>query len=135
MTVKELIRELQNVPEDAIIFADYHLHKIVKKIEYNDPQNIIYFCSNKIYESEDYEDNIPDDVDESNYNPYMDCDAPQENKNDNKRTRFILDSDGDTYHIMLTKEQTDFMDWCFKNCIDFSCAGAEEIKDVNWEMP
>lgn len=61
--------------------------------------------------------------------------APQENKNDNKRTRFILDSDGDTYHIMLTKEQTDFMDWCFKNCIDFSCAGAEEIKDVNWEMP
>ena len=30
--------------------------------------------------------------------------APQENKNDNKRTRFILDSDGDTYHIMLTKE-------------------------------
>ena len=110
MTVKELIRELQNVPEDAIIFADYHLHKIVKKIEYNDPQNIIYFCSNKIYESEDYEDN-------------------------NKRTRFILDSDGDTYHIMLTKEQTDFMDWCFKNCINFSCAGAEEIKDVNWEMP
>ena len=61
--------------------------------------------------------------------------ASQESKNDNKRTRFILDSDGDTYHIMLTKEQTDFMDWCFKNCIDFSCAGAEEIKDVNWEMP
>jgi hypothetical protein len=65
----------------------------------------------------------------------MDPIAPQENKNDNKRTRFILDSDGDTYHIMLTKEQTDFMDWCFKNCIDFNCAGAEEIKDVNWEMP
>ena len=61
--------------------------------------------------------------------------APQENKNDNKRTRFILDSCGDTYHVMLTKEQIDFMDWCFKNNIDFSCVGAEEIKDVNWEMP
>ena len=59
----------------------------------------------------------------------------QENKNDNNRTRFILDNDGDTYHVMLTKEQVDFMDWCFKKNIDFSCAGAEKIKDVNWEMP
>lgn len=61
--------------------------------------------------------------------------AFQESKDNNKRTRFILDSDGDTYHVMLTKEQADFMDWCFKNCIDFSRANAEEIKDVNWEMP
>lgn len=61
--------------------------------------------------------------------------AFQENKNDNKRTRFILYENGNTYHVMLTKEQIDFMDWCFKNEIDFSCAEAEETKDVSWEMP
>lgn len=59
----------------------------------------------------------------------------QETKSSNKRARFILDNDGDTYHVILTKEQIDFMDWCFKKSIDFSCAGAEEIKDVNWEIP
>ena len=77
MTVKELIRELQNVPEDATVLADHHLHglyEVVEGIEYNDYQNIIYFWGNEIYDPEDYEDNIPDDVDETNYNPYMGCD-------------------------------------------------------------
>ena len=58
---------------------------------------------------------------------------PQEEKSD--RTRFIIDNDGDTHHVMLTKEQIDFMDWCFNKNIDFSCAGAEKIKDVDWETP
>lgn len=74
MTVKELIRELQNVPEDAIVLADHHLHglyEVVEGIEYNDPQNVIYFWGNEIY---DPEDNIPDDVDETNYDPYCGCD-------------------------------------------------------------
>ena len=77
MTVKELIRELQNVPEDAIILADHHLHglyEVVKGIEYNDSQNIVYFWGNEIYDPEDYEDDIPDDVDETNYDPYCGCD-------------------------------------------------------------
>ena len=76
MTVKELIRELQNVSEDAIVLADHHLHglqEIVEGIEYNDPQNVIYFWGNEIYDPEDYEEDIPDDIDESNYNPYMGC--------------------------------------------------------------
>ena len=67
MTVKELIRELQNVPEDAIVLADHHLHglyEVVEGIEYNDPQNVIYFWGNEIY---DPEDNISDDeVEETN---------------------------------------------------------------------
>lgn len=77
MTVKELIRELQNVPEDAIVLADHHLHglyEVVERVEYNDPQNVIYFWGNEIYDSEDYEENIPDDIDETNYDPYCGCD-------------------------------------------------------------
>lgn len=84
MTVKELIRELQNVPEDAIVLGDYNLGlcKIAKKIEYNDPQNVIYFCCDEIYDPEDYEDNIPDDVDETNYDPYCGCDMFESNSID-----------------------------------------------------
>lgn len=77
MTVKELIRELQDVPEDAIVLAGHHLHglyEIVEGIEYNGPQNVIYFWGNEIYDPEDYEDDIPDDVDETNYEPYCGCD-------------------------------------------------------------
>ena len=59
----------------------------------------------------------------------------KESTNDNKRTHFILDNNGYTYRVMLTKEQIDFMDWCFKKHIDFSCAGAEEIEYDDWEMP
>lgn len=78
MTVKELIRELQNVPEDAIVLADHHLHglyEVVEGIEYNDPQNVIYFWGNEIYDPEDYKEDIPDDVDETNYDPYCGCDV------------------------------------------------------------
>ena len=77
MTVKELIRELQDVPKDAIVLADHHLHglyEVVQGIEYNDHLNAIYFYGNEIYDSEDYEENVPADVDETNYNPYMGCD-------------------------------------------------------------
>ena len=77
MTVKELIRELQNVPEDAIVLADHHLHglyEVVEGIEYNDPKNVVYFWGNEIYDPESYEENIPDDVDETNYDPYAGCD-------------------------------------------------------------
>ena len=59
----------------------------------------------------------------------------QEGKSDNKRTRFVLNSNGDTFHIMLTKEQIDFLDWCFENNIDFGDAIADKIQEVHWEMP
>ena len=78
MTVKELIRELQNVPENAIVLADHHLHglyEVVEGIEYNDPQNVIYFWGNEIYDPKDYEEDIPDDVDETNYDPYAGCEV------------------------------------------------------------
>lgn len=77
MTVKELIRELQNVPEDAIVLGDSHLYQyncIVDGIDYDDATNTISFYGGDIFEFQDEETDIPDDVDETNYNPYMGCD-------------------------------------------------------------
>ncbi len=74
MTVKELIKELQNIPENAIVLADHNLHglyEVVEGIEYDDHQNVAYFWGNEIYDPEDY---VPDDVDEINYDPYSGCD-------------------------------------------------------------
>lgn len=73
MTVKELIKELQNVPEDAIVA--YHPETadkpyIVNTVNYNDATNTITFYGDDIFEEPD----IPDDVDESFYNPYLGCD-------------------------------------------------------------
>ena len=73
MTVKELIRELQNVPEDAIVA--YHPETadkpyIVNTVNYNDATNTITFYGDDIFEEPD----IPDDVDETNYDPYCGCD-------------------------------------------------------------
>jgi len=66
MTIKELIRELQDVPEDAIV--TYHPEiadkpYIVDGVNYNDTTNTILFYGEDIFEEPD----IPDDVDESNY--------------------------------------------------------------------
>ena len=73
MTVKELIKELQNVPEDAIVA--YHPETadkpyIVNTVNYNDATNTITFYGDDIFEEPD----IPDDVDETNYDPYCGCD-------------------------------------------------------------
>ena len=65
----------------------------------------------------------------------MDPMASQENKNDNKRTRFIFDNDGATYHVMLTKEQVDFMDWCLDHEINFYNIDIREALDIDWEKP
>lgn len=73
MTVKELIRELQNVPEDAIVLGDSHLYQyncIVDGVDYNDRTNTISFYGGDIFEFEDEE---PDDVNETNYDPYCGC--------------------------------------------------------------
>ena len=77
MTVKELIRELQYIPEDAIV--TYHPKTadkpyMVNGVDYNDATNIISFYGGDIFEFQDEEPNIPDDIDETNYDPYCGCD-------------------------------------------------------------
>lgn len=77
MTIKELIREFQNVPEDAIVV--YHPETadkpyIVNGVNYNDATNTISFYGGDIFEFQDEESDIPDDVDETNYDPYCGCD-------------------------------------------------------------
>jgi len=70
MTVKELIRELQDVPEDAIVLGSDHLyqyHWIADGVDYNDATNTISFYGGDIFEFENEEPDIPNDVDESNY--------------------------------------------------------------------
>ena len=77
MTVKELIRELQNVPGDAIVLGDSYLHQyncIVDGVDYNDETNTISFYGEDIFEFEDEEPDISDEVDETNYDPYCGCD-------------------------------------------------------------
>ena len=74
MTVKELIRELQSVPEDAIVA--YHPETadkpyIIDDVNYNDATNTISFYGRDIFE----EPKIPDDVDETNYDPFCGCDV------------------------------------------------------------
>lgn len=76
MTVKELIRELQKMPEDAIVLGDPYLSQycIIDNIDYDEETNTISFYGSDIFKFEDKEPDIPDDVDESNYDPYCGCD-------------------------------------------------------------
>lgn len=77
MTVKELIKELQRMPENAIVLGDSHLYQyncIVDGVDYDEETNTISFYGGDIFEFEDEKPDIPDDVDESNYNPYMGSD-------------------------------------------------------------
>ncbi len=69
MTVKELIKELQKLPEDAIVLGDPYLNQycIIDSIDYDEETNTISFYGEDIFEEPD----IPDDVDETNYDPYM----------------------------------------------------------------
>lgn len=73
MTVKELIRELQNVPEDAIVLGDMWLNQecVIDTVEYDDATNTVSFYGNDIFE----EPNVSDDVDETNENVYCGCDV------------------------------------------------------------
>ena len=69
MTVKELIKGLQTTPEDAIVLGDMYLNQycIIDTIEYDDETNTISFYGEDIFKEPD----ITDDVDESNYDPYL----------------------------------------------------------------
>ena len=71
MTVKELIAILNTLPSDAtVVYAADRF--IADEVIYDDYDNTVTFAGTQ--EFDDPCDDIPDDVDESNYNPYMGCD-------------------------------------------------------------
>lgn len=77
MTVKELIAVLNTLPDDTTVV--YHPETadnpyIVDSIDYDEETNTITFYGVDIFEFEDKESDIPDDVDETNYDPYCGCD-------------------------------------------------------------
>lgn len=51
MTVKELIRKLQDVPQDAIVLGDMYLNQycIIDEVEYNDATNTISFYGGEVF--------------------------------------------------------------------------------------
>ena len=63
MTVKELIRELQDVPGDAIVLGDMYLNQycIIDTVEYNDATNTISFYGEDFFEEPDITDDDDDD--------------------------------------------------------------------------
>ena len=68
MTVKELIAILNTLPSDAtVVYAADRF--VADEIIYDDYDNTVTFAG-----TDEFGDDIPDDVDESNYNPYMGCD-------------------------------------------------------------
>ena len=68
MTVKELIAILNTIPSDAtVVYAADRF--IADEVIYDDYDNTVTFAG-----TDEFGDDIPDDVDESNYNPYMGCD-------------------------------------------------------------
>ncbi len=78
MTVKELIKELQKMPEDAVVLGDMYLNQycIIDTVEYDDATNTVSFYGDREFGVE-YEDDlvdVDDDVDETNYDPYCGCD-------------------------------------------------------------
>lgn len=73
MTVKELIAVLNTLPDNTTVA--YHPETadkpyIVDGVDYDEKTNTISFYGGDIFEEPD----IPDDVDESNYDPYCGCD-------------------------------------------------------------
>lgn len=68
MTVKELIKELQKMPEDAIVLGDSHLYQyneIVDGIDYDEETNTISFYGEDLFEFE--EPDTPNDINEPDY--------------------------------------------------------------------
>lgn len=75
MTIKELIKELQKMPEDATVLGDMYLNQycIIDTVEYDDATNTVSFYGDREFGVE-YEDDlvvVDDNVDETNYDPYM----------------------------------------------------------------
>ena len=55
MTVKELIKELQKMPEDAVVLGDPYLNQdcIIDNIEYDKETNTVSFYGEDIFEFEE----------------------------------------------------------------------------------
>lgn len=73
MTVKELIAILNTLPSDAtVVYAADRF--VADEVIYDDYDNTVTFAGTKEFdEDSDSYDDISDDVDESNYDPYMGC--------------------------------------------------------------
>ena len=65
MTVKELIAILNALPSDATVVCDRFT---ADEVIYDDYDNTVTFA-----DTDEFGD-IPDDVDETNYDPYCGCD-------------------------------------------------------------
>ena len=75
MTIKELVAILNTLPSDAtVVYAADRF--IADEVIYDDYDNTVTFAGSREFGVEYEEDleYIPDDIDESNYNPYMGCD-------------------------------------------------------------
>lgn len=69
MTVSELIAILNSMPSDATVVYS-------NDCDYSSSETIFYDdATNTVYLSDQWEDDIDDDVDESNYDPYSGCDV------------------------------------------------------------
>jgi hypothetical protein len=69
MTVKELITILNTLPSDAtVVYAADRF--VADEVIYDDYDNTVTFAG-----TDEFGDDIPDDVDESNYDPYAGCDV------------------------------------------------------------
>ena len=69
MTVKELIAILNTLPSDAtVVYAADRF--VADEVIYDDYDNTVTFAG-----TDEFGVDIPDDVDESNYDPYAGCDV------------------------------------------------------------
>lgn len=69
MTVKELMAILNSVPSDAtVVYSNDCYYSSSESIVYDDATNTVYL-------SDRWVDEVDDDVDESNYDPYSGCDV------------------------------------------------------------
>ena len=75
MTIKELVAILNTLPSDAtVVYAADRF--VADEVIYDDYDNTVTFAGVREFGVE-YEDDlvdVPDDVDESNYDPYAGCD-------------------------------------------------------------
>ena len=54
---------------------------------------------------------------------------------EHERKRYVLYDENATHHVMLTKEQADFMYWCADKEVNFYNVAIEESLEIEWEEP
>ena len=53
----------------------------------------------------------------------------------NDREKYCLRTEDEKYYLRLTTEQTNILEWCLENEINFYNAELESINEVKWETP